>query len=354
MTAAVMARSLPGLLDFELPPDREAGEPPEARGLDRDQVRLMVTWRHRPDVAHTAFRDLPAFLTAGDLLVVNTSATLPAAVSAVGPGGRDLELHLSTRLPGDLWVVELRQAGQPASLPFADGWAGMPIDLPGSGRADLLAPYGTPGRLWVAALQLTEALPAWLAGHGRPIRYRHVAADWPLASYQTVFAQDPGSAEMPSAGRPFSTALVTELVSRGVAVAPLTLHAGVSSLELHETPSAEWYRVPPATADLVNRTHGRGGRVVAVGTTVVRALETVADGGGRVHAGDGWTELVITAEGGVRAVDGIVTGWHEPAASHLALLEAVAGRELLERAYRHALSAGYLWHEFGDSHLVLP
>jgi S-adenosylmethionine:tRNA ribosyltransferase-isomerase len=342
------------LLDFELPPELEASEPPEARGIERDQVRLMATWRHRGHVEHTVFRDLPAQLGAGDLLVVNTSATLPAAVAATGPDGSDLELHLSTRLPGELWVVEVRRAAQPASAPFTGAWPGMTVGLPGGGRADLLAASGTPGRLWVAALQLPEPLALWLARHGRPIRYRHVPVDWPLACYQTVFGHDRGSAEMPSAGRPFTTALVTELVSRGVAIAPLTLHSGVSSLELHEAPPAEWYRVPAATADIVNRTHLRGNRVVAVGTTVVRALETVADGGGQVHPGVGWTELVITPEGGVRAVDGIITGWHEPAASHLALLEAIAGRDLLERSYREALSAGYRWHEFGDSHLILP
>lgn len=341
-------------LDFELPEVLEASEPPEARGLARDQVRMLVGWRHRPDVEHAAFRDLPSYLQAGDVLVVNTSSTLPASVTASAPGGAALELHLSTRLPDDRWVVELRRPDRTASQPYLDGWAGMVVDLPGSGQAELLAPCGTPGRLWVAALRLPAPLLIWLARHGRPIRYRHVPVDWPLEYYQTVFAEVPGSAEMPSAARPFTTDLVTTLVRRGIAIAPLTLHAGVSSPEAHELPSAEWFHVPAPTADLVNQTRQRRGRVVGVGTTVVRALETVTDGRGTTHPGQGWTEIVITAESGVGAVDGMITGWHEPEASHLAMLEAVAGRPLLQRSYAEALAGGYRWHEFGDSHLILP
>jgi S-adenosylmethionine:tRNA ribosyltransferase-isomerase len=233
----------------------------------------------------------------------------------------------------------------------------MVLGLAGGARVELLAPYGTPGRLWVAALELPEPRDEWLARHGRPIRYRYVPHGWPLDYYQTVFAQEAGSAEMPSAARPFSAALVTDLVSRGMTVAPITLHCGVSSLEAHEAPAPERFRVSESTAALVNQTRRSGHRVIAVGTTVVRALETVADANGQVHATGatgGWTELVITAARGVRAVDGMITGWHEPAASHLAMLEAVAGATLLTRSYRAALDRGYLWHEFGDSHLILP
>ncbi len=193
-----------------------------------------------------------------------------------------------------------------------------------------------------------------MARHGRPIRYRYVPRDWPLAAYQTVFAIEPGSAEMPSAARPFTAEVVTRLVSRGIAIAPLTLHTGVSSLEGNERPYAERFRVPPATATLVNATHRGGGHVIAAGTTVVRALETVTDHAGTVHPGEGWTDVVVTPQRGVRAVDGLLTGWHEPEASHLAMLEAVAGREALVAAYEAAFEQGYRWHEFGDSHLLLP
>ena len=177
---------------------------------------------------------------------------------------------------------------------------------------------------------------------------------WPISAYQTVYGTEPGSAEMPSAGRAFTPELITGLMARGIAVAPIVLHTGVSSPEADEAPYPEPYRVPATTAALVNHTRGRGGRVVAVGTTVVRALETVADDRHVAHPGEGWTELVVTPERGVRVVDGLLTGWHEPRASHLALVEAVAGRELLERSYHAALDAGYRWHEFGDLHLILP
>ncbi|HEX3538843.1 MAG TPA: S-adenosylmethionine:tRNA ribosyltransferase-isomerase [Acidimicrobiales bacterium] len=348
------ALTLPGTgLHFQLAGGSEAAEPPEVRGLARDQVRLMVAWRHRPDLAHTVFRHLPDYLHAGDLLVVNNSATLPAAVSGRGPDGTAVELHFSTQVQPDRWILEPRLAGLPASRPFPHGEVGMVFVLPGGAWAELLAPSGTPGRLWVAALHWGQPADEYLARFGRPIRYHYVPRDWPLDYYQTVFAQEPGSVEMPSAARPFSAELVTELVSRGVMVAPITLHCAVSSLEAHEAPPAERFSVPPATAELVNQTRRQGGRVIAVGTTVVRALESAAGEDG-VHAAGGWTSLVISAERGVRAVDGMITGWHEPEASHLALLAAVGGIDLLARSYRAAQACGYLWHEFGDSHLILP
>jgi S-adenosylmethionine:tRNA ribosyltransferase-isomerase len=219
---------------------------------------------------------------------------------------------------------------------------------------DVLARYPDSGRLWVAALHLPVPLLDYLAHRGRPIRYGHVGRDWPIEAYQTVYVTEPGSVEMPSAGRPLSPRLITELVARGIGVTPIVLHAGVSSLEDHEVPPPEEYRVPAETAWRVNATHAAGGRVVAVGTTVVRALETVADERGIAHPGQGWTETVITPERGVRVVDGLLTGWHEPHASHLLILEAIAGRGILEDAYRAALDRGYLWHEFGDLHLILP
>jgi S-adenosylmethionine:tRNA ribosyltransferase-isomerase len=181
-----------------------------------------------------------------------------------------------------------------------------------------------------------------------------VPRDWPLTAYQTVFAQDPGSAEMPSASRPFSLSVVAQLVTRGVLIAPLTLHCGVSSLEGGEDPYPEPYAVPAATADLVNHVRARGGRVIAGGTTVVRALETAFGPDGRVAASAGLTSHVVTPQSGVRAVDGLLTGLHEPRSSHLRMLAAFAGPELLGRCYSAAIEQRYLWHEFGDVHLLLP
>ena len=336
-------------IEFDLPSRLEAIAPPSPR----DGVRLMVARVQDQSIEHHRFTDLPAILGPGDVLLVNTSPTLPASVRG-WVDGEDAEIHLSTRLPGDLWVVELRHVrGSAASTPWLDAAAGTIVATPDGGRVTLVA-AASAGRLWFATLEFPWALPAYLAEWGRPIRYGYVPRDFPLAEYQTVFATGQagggGSAEMPSAARPFSAALVTRLVAQGSVFAPFVLDTGVSSLEAHEPPCAEWFRVPVTTADLVNNAR----RVIAVGTTAVRAIESVADPDGRVHPGEGWTELVISPERGVRAVDGLITGWHEPQASHLAMLEAIAGRAVLEASYRAALDEGYLWHEFGDSHLILP
>ncbi|HUR85977.1 MAG TPA: S-adenosylmethionine:tRNA ribosyltransferase-isomerase [Solirubrobacteraceae bacterium] len=332
-----------------LPARREAREPPEARGLARDEVRMLVA--ARDGLAHARARDVPEHLRAGDVLVVNTSATLPAALPATRADGTPLTLHLSTPDRGRRWVVEPRRDGGR----FAGAVAGETLALPGAATATLLAPHLAGARLWLADIDTGDVgLLDHLARHGAPIRYGYVAREWPLSDYQTIFALHPGSAEMPSAGRPFTPELVTALVARGIAVAPLRLHTGVSSLEAGEAPYPERYAVPAATARLVNGARAGGGRVVAVGTTVVRALETVARDDGIVEPGAGWTHHVVTPEHGVRAVDGLLTGWHDPDASHLLMLEAVGGAELVAASYDEALRAGYRWHEFGDVHLILP
>ena len=343
-------------LDFELPAVLEATEPPEVRGRGRDDVRLLVTRRSDLHVAHARFWQLPDVLRPGDLVVVNVSATLPAAVAALAPDGTTLEVHLSSSLPAGLWLVELRVPAGASSTPFAGGEPGQALLLPGGADLELLARYAGGARLWVAALTFPDGvdLVGYLQAEGHPIRYSYVREAWPLSAYQTVYGTEPGSAEMPSAGRAFTPELLTALMARGIAVAPIVLHTGVSSPEADEVPYPEPYRVTGPTAALVNHTRARGGRVVAVGTTVVRALETVADEQGIAHPGDGWTDVVVTPQRGVRIVDGLLTGWHEPRASHLALVQAVAGRELLERSYAAAVESGYRWHEFGDLHLVLP
>ena len=273
----------PRRLAFDLPAHLEAAEPPEARGLTRDGVRMLVAERATGRLAHTTFGAIPSFLQAGDLVVINTSAVVPAAITARGDDGAALVVHLSTRLDDGLWVAELH---------------------------------------------LPQPVFTWLAVHGQPIRYGYVDRPWPIASYQNVYATEPGSAEMPSAGRPFTPEVITRLVAKGVGVSPLVLHTGVASLEATELPYPERLRV--------------------------RALETAGGNDGIVHAVDGWTDLVITPQRGVCVVDGLLTGWHEPQASHLLMLEALAGRSLLEASYEASLEEGYLWHEFGDTHLILP
>jgi S-adenosylmethionine:tRNA ribosyltransferase-isomerase len=332
-----------GPLDFELPADLEAHEPPEARGMARDQVRLMVSHLGNDSVEHHRFSDLPRMLRPGDLLVANDSATLPAAVDARRADGTTIALHLSTRLPGDLWVVEPRRITPTAS---------ETLTLPGGASAQLLVPYMDSRRLWIA--HFSSSVTDLMARYGRPITYPYVGGQWPLEMYQTVYAGTPGSAEMPSAGRAFTPDVLAELAHRGIGFVTLTLHTGVASLETHERPYAEEYWVPELTVAAVRRARDAGGRVIAVGTTVVRALESAYDqGSGTLVAAHAWTDLVITPARGVHVVDSLLTGFHEPKATHLAMLEAIAGRRHLEVTYAAALEHGYLWHEFGDLHLIL-
>jgi S-adenosylmethionine:tRNA ribosyltransferase-isomerase len=324
---------------------------------------------------HARFSDLGQFLSAGDVLVINTSATLAAAIDGRRPDGSVVTVHFSTLLDDGSWLVELRPPGR-ATGPVTDAQPGERIGLPAGAALTLSDPVpptptprtpppgtrapGTPTRgtaavrrLWQARVAVEGDVGAYLAAHGRPITYAYLTGSWPLAMYQTVFARDPGSAEMPSAGRPFSTELVTSLVAGGVLIAPITLHTGVSSLEAGEAPLPEWFRIPVPTAELVSHSRAAGRRIIAVGTTVTRALESGAAPDGTVRAGQGWTELVLGPDRPARAVDGIVTGWHAPGASHLSLLAAVAGPDLVSDAYGEAIRQWYLWHEFGDSCLLL-
>ena len=353
---------LPGipLLNFTLPSTLEAGEPPEARGLERDEVRLMVSYIATNRVVHTRFRQIGDFLESGDVLVINTSGTLNAALPATRSDGTLLELHLSTHLPTNRWVVEMRayqDNREKTTTPFYEIYPGESFELPAGASVTFHSPYA-PGyamkRLWVATLNLPISLHDYLNQYGFPIRYSYVKAGWPLSYYQTVFATEMGSAEMPSAGRAFTPELLTRLIARGIQITPLLLHTGVASTEHDEPVYEEYYRVTESTARLVNAAHQAHKRVIAVGTTVVRALETVTDFSGVTYPGEGWTDILISPQRGIRAVNGMLTGLHEPLSTHLAMLETLTGRKHLEITYRKALKENYLWHEFGDLHLILP
>jgi S-adenosylmethionine:tRNA ribosyltransferase-isomerase len=344
----------PPMTTFVLPPSSEATSPPESRGIPRDGVRLMAV--RGSMVSHHLFRDLPDVLSPGDLLVVNTSATVAAALTARRADGSEVPLHVSTVLDDGDWVVEPRLPG--STGPDLSARGGDALHLPDGVRATLVDTYPRPGgssaRLWRARLVPEPDLLAYLSAHGRPIEYSYLDGHYGLAARQTVYAARPGSAEMPSAGRPFTAELLVRLMAAGVTVAPLVLHCGVSSPELAEPPAPERFEVPPDTARLVRSATTAGRRVVAVGTTVVRALESAVGEDGRVRAARGWTDLVLSPRRPARVVTGLVTGLHPPQASHLLLLEAVAGPELVRPAYAAAVAERYLWHEFGDSMLFLP
>lgn len=351
-TAAPTAAAPPGAR-FDLPARAVATVPPEARGLARDEVRMLLAAPGR--VEDHVVRELPALLHPGDLLVVNTSATVPAAVTARWRD-RTTRMHVSAALDDGHWVVEVRRPDNTGpAIPDRDDV----LRLPGGQLLRLLAPYpdSAQRRLWRALPLPAASALDYLAEHGRPVEYDYLAGSWPMSMRQTVFATEPGSAEMPSAGRPLTEALLVRLIARGVPVAPVVLHTGVSSQESHEPPQPERFTVPAATARLVGSTRTAGRRVVAVGTTVVRALETVAAADGRVHPATGWTDLVLGPRRAARVVGGLLTGLHAPDASHLDLLDAVVGPAVVDAAYAAVTQregdSGYLWHEFGDTMILL-
>lgn len=343
---------------FTLPLELAAKEPPERRGIARDKVRLMVINRDTYQVEHTRFDNLGGFLRPGDLLVFNTSRTLPAAIDGCEvPNGSCMQVRLAHHLPDDSWLALLLcQQGEP----FACGLrGGMKINF-GQGligtvnHRDEQIP-----RLWKLRFSKSGTeLMDLLYRLGQPIRYEYVSAPWDLDYYQTVYAKEPGSAEMPSAGRAFTWKSLFDLKRRGIETAHIVLHTGLSSymddeLDARHPASEEEYIISEVAADKINRTHESGGRVIAVGTTVVRALESVADETGRVKAGHGYTRLHVTAEHQLRTVDGLLTGLHEPEASHLDLLSAFLPSAQIREAYEDAVQRHYLWHEFGDLNLIV-
>jgi S-adenosylmethionine:tRNA ribosyltransferase-isomerase len=331
---------------FALPAQNEARTPPEARGIARDAVKLLVTPRNGAPSRHRIFSELPGELTARDLLVVNDSATIPAALEMNRwEDGASVAVHFSTQIAAGLWIAEPRERAQ----------AGEQLTRPDGASVTLLAPAAPPSsRLWFAHVDGIDDVTAYLQQHGRPIRYAYVEGRWPISDYQTIFARLPGSAEMPSAARPFTARVLAGLAGAGVGIATLTLHAGVASGEDGEAPPLEWYHVPLQTVHAIEATRRRGGRVIAVGTTVVRALESAAaQNGGTLAPAAAFTDLVVGPERGVRTVDGLLTGFHEPRATHLHMLAAFIAPASLERAYAQAIEHSYLWHEFGDVQLIV-
>lgn len=353
-------------IDFLLPADAAAVAPPEAEGRGREVVRLLVIDRAAGEWRHARFIDLPELLHAGDLLAFNVSQTLAAALPAVRTEDRvAVRIHFSTRLDGyqnppapppERWVVEVRQGdGSPSRQGEVRPGDGFTIE-PGA-EVRLLEPYARGGRYWVAGV----SAPAFelMARLGEPVRYGYVAAPWPLSAYQTEVGEIPGSAEMPSAARPFTGRIRWELRRAGVEFTSVLLHTGLSSQEMegdYVGPDAvcpEWFAVPLAAAAQVNRALREGRRVIAVGTTVVRALESAAAPGAEIEPVEGWTSLFVSPDRPPRVVQGLVTGLHAPRSTHLAMLAAFVEPALLRAAYADALHRGYRWHEFGDLCLIV-
>ncbi len=353
LAAPAPAATSSPVIEFQLPPSLEASAPPELRGLRRDGVRLLVLDRHSGTVTHTRFDHLDAFLREGDLLVVNASRTVPALLRAVGDDGKPVEVRLADRRGARRWDALLLDGRRHV------GREGMRVVFGDGLRARVLGRRPDLPFLW--RLEFSRSGPELLDAIyrlGEPVRYGYVSGALPVDLYQTVYATEPGSVEMPSAGRPLSWELLLRLRRRGVKTASLVLHTGLSSTRddaidaLHPNYD-EAFDVPAETAAAVNATHSAGARVIAVGTTVVRALESVTGADRVSHPGHGRTRLRITPDTRLHAVDGLLTGLHEPRASHLDMLSAFVAPAYLAAAYQEALAQGYLWHEFGDMNLIV-
>jgi S-adenosylmethionine:tRNA ribosyltransferase-isomerase len=342
---------------FTLPDELSAREPPERRGLARDKVRLLVMDRESGAVQHTKFDRLAEFLRQGDLLVFNSSRTLPASLEACCSHGPCVQVRLAQHLPDDTWLALLVcKAGDPFGCGLR---AGMQLEFSPALTGEVFDRDARIPRLWKIRFSKTGTdLIDLIYRLGQPVRYEYVSAPWDLDYYQTVYAKEPGSAEMPSAGRAFTWKGLFELRRAGIDFAYLVLHTGLSSylddeLDGAHVASEEEYFLSEAAAEKINAAHERAGRVIAVGTTVVRALESIAEANGRVHPAHDYTRLHIAAGHELRIVDGLLTGLHEPEASHLDLLSAFVPAEKIHAAYREAIEERYLWHEFGDLNLIL-
>ncbi len=342
------------LIDFELPPELAAPLPSEQRGLARDEVRLLISSEGGRKMEHGRLRDLPDYLQSGDVLVVNTSETRPAAIPVILPPAVPAVLHFGTHLPDGRWVVEIRQILEDRTTRWLQGRSSQQVGLPGGGLLTLLQPFHEEGHhLWLADLETDVDALQYLSHHARPIQYERLSRAYPLEYYHSFFSFHPGSAEMPSAGRGFTRPLVEQLMLKGVAVAQILLHTGVSSLEEDEEPYPEYMEIDPVAASMINVAKRRGQRVIAVGTTVIRALESAATSDGTVLPYKGTTDLYVKEHHEMRVPTGLLTGFHEPRASHLQMLQSLVGREHLKLAYAEALAGAYYWHEFGDLHLLL-
>ena len=340
---------------FTLPENLAAGEPPEVRGISRSDVRLMVIDRKSGRFQHSRFEKIADFLSPGDLLVFNSSRTLPASlIGRETKTGSRLEVRLAEHLPDDSYLALLLFDGKPFTPRGSRGIEfGQGLDCSVYSRDERIP------HLWKIRFSVSGSrLLSLIYRLGRPIRYDHVPHPWSLEHYQNVYAKEPGSSEMPSAGRAFTWKILFELKRRGIDSVNVVLHAGLSSymddgLDSAHPVSEEEFSLDYATARKINNAHRRRSRVIAVGTTVVRTLESAADEKGTVYRSKGYTRLHITSEHRLRSVDGLLTGFHEPQASHLELLQAFLPKDQIRRAYEEAIRSGYLWHEFGDLNLII-
>ncbi len=344
--------------NFNLPKILECSTPSEERGIGRDEVKLMISNKYTNEIHHKKFKEIDAFLEEGDVLIVNTSGTMNAALSVELPNSKKGRLHLSTQIASDKHLVEIREVENNETKRFHDLEAGEQLQLEHGGKVKLIEPYyenkqdKSHIQLWVVEFDISQDLNSYLEKYGSHIKYFGVDKKYPTEYYQTCFVTEKGSTEMPSAGRAFTPNLITKLIAKGIQFAPILLHTGISSLEANEKPYPEYFSVSQASADVINNAKKNGNRIIAVGTTAIRAIESSLNEENKVIANEGLTDLFVTPERGLKVIDSMITGFHEPKASHLLMMEALVNREHLELCYQSAIKKEYKWHEFGDVHFI--
>ncbi len=345
---------------YHLPKNLECSIPTEIRGINRDEVRLMISNISTDNVQHDTFKNIVDYLNEDDVLVVNTSGTIKAAIPAKNKNNTFLQIHLSTQLKNKKWVAELREISENNTQRYFGGQPNEIIELIHGGSIRLIQPYYSNSnqedhlQLWTIELIIEEEVSHYLEKFAQNIQYFNIKKNYPNSFYQTIFAKEFGSAEMPSAGRAFTQNVLDQLEKKGVEIIPILLHTGVASLEMNEKPYEEYFEISKKSATAINNARKKGKNIIAVGTTVIRAIETLTSSQKITSSGKGWTNIFITPERGVNGIDGLITGFHEPKASHLFMLEAITKRKHLEITYHEAVHHKYLWHEFGDLHLILP
>jgi S-adenosylmethionine:tRNA ribosyltransferase-isomerase len=342
---------------FDLPDELSATKPPELRGVNRDAVKLLIINRNDGMTYHSTFNHLSDFLRSGDLLIFNSSRTLPASLKTINRGiNKPSEVRLAEHLPDDTWLVLFLFENEIQNNSLIK--PGQKIEFESGLSAVVENPDSRNPRLWKIKFSATGAeLIDIFYQIGKPIRYGYISAPLPLEYYMTVFAIDPGSSEMPSAGRAFTWKMLFDLKNKNIGTSFLTLHTGLSSymdddLSSTHIVSEEEYFIPAGTAARIRTAKAKGGRIIAVGTTVVRALESSAYLTGKVVAGHSYTNLKITGEHNLKIANGLITGFHEPEASHLDLISAFLNPSQIVKAYEEAIEKKYLWHEFGDLCLI--
>ncbi|MCG3088337.1 S-adenosylmethionine:tRNA ribosyltransferase-isomerase [Sporosarcina cyprini] len=337
-------------LDFHLPDELNASHPPEKRGLRRDHVRMMVLNRTTGEIQHDRFDHVLDYLQPGDLVILNNSRTIPAVLQGKWSRqqeqlGAQVEVRLARRRNEDSWdALIIAGPVQPGdTLHFSVDLSATVIEHRDNSPLTTIQ-FSKKG------LDLFQDIYSL----GEPIRYEYIQEPWQLDSYQTVFGSHPGSVEMPSAGRAFSWELLFSLMQRGVQIEYIQLHTGLSYLlddDYEQSPedNEEEYHISEGTMQKILQAKATGNRVIAVGTTVVRALESAA----LTNTLSGVTNLYINHHYPLQLVDGMITGLHEPKASHLEMLSAFVSEDHLQVAYAEAIKSRYLWHEFGDMNLLI-